>query len=87
MNAGQNMSDGTGRAGRTQARLEGIYSDLIQSTKERCKVTPCHMSNPVYLALFEAVANRQREKPDNTVSCFAGAIVDEALRHCLSVED
>ena len=45
------------------------------------------MSNPVYLALFEAVANRQREKPDNTRSYFAGTIVDEALRHCLNVED
>lgn len=69
-----------------QVRLEGIYSDLIQSTKEQCKVTPCHMSNPVYLALFEAVANRQREKPDNTGSYFAGTIVDEALRHCTNVE-
>lgn len=37
--------------------------------------------------MFDEAADRQREKPDNTVSCFVGAIVDEALRHYLSVED
>lgn len=71
-----------------QARLVGIYSDLIRSTRAvYSKVTPCHMSNPVYLALFEAAALRQREKPDNTGSYLTGCIADDTLRMYLDIED
>lgn len=51
------------------------------------KVTIYHVSGPVHMALSGEAADRQRDKPDNTVSHFAGAIVDETLHHCLSVED
>ena len=45
------------------------------------------MSNPAHLTLFETVANRQREKPDNTGSYLAGCIADDALHMYLDIED
>ena len=62
-----------------------LRSYMVHERVARGEVAPCYVSNPAHLALFKAVANRQREKPDNTVSYFAGAIVDETLRHCLNV--
>ena len=83
------MSDGTGQnwmhAGTPRGHL--LRSYMVYKRVACGEVAPCYVSNPAHLALFEAVANRQREKPDNTVSYFAGEIVDEALRYCLNVEN